>query len=87
MSLSIHKSAFGVGAIVLASLMSTGPITSVRADDDDWEDRQEDYEDWVEEQREEAEERWEDRKEAIEEWREWLKEREGKFKKRYKVKK
>jgi hypothetical protein len=69
MNLSEHKLAFAIGATVLASLIFTGAIPSVRADDD-WEDRQEDYEEWLEDQREEAEERWEDREEAIEEWRE-----------------
>ena len=69
MNLSEYKLAFAIGATVLASLIFTGPIPSVRADDD-WEDRQEDYEEWLEDQREEAEERWEDREEAIEEWRE-----------------
>jgi hypothetical protein len=71
MNLLVHNSAFGIGigATLLGSLIFTGPIPSVRADDD-WEDRREDYQDWLEDEREEAEDRWEDREEAIEEWRE-----------------
>ena len=65
----VHKSAFSFGATVLVSLIFASPMTSVRADDD-WEDQQEDYQEWLEDQREEAEDRWEDREEAIEEWRE-----------------